>query len=52
MAELASTGIAAEAHEGGRGQFDVVRADGTVVFSKQLLGRFPAPGEAAALLRA
>ena len=34
---------------GGKGQFDVV-ADGTAIFSKQELGRFPDDGEIAGLL--
>jgi hypothetical protein len=36
---------------GGSGQFDVV-ADGTPVFSKRELGRFPADGEVTRLLAA
>lgn len=35
--------------EGGRAQFDVV-VDGRVAFSKQQTGRFPTPGEVAALV--
>ena len=34
---------------GGKGQFDVV-ADGSLVFSKHELGRFPDDGEIASLL--
>jgi Rdx family len=36
---------------GGKGQFDVVR-DGELLFSKQVVGRFPENGEILAALRA
>ena len=35
---------------GGGGIFDVF-VDGKIVFSKKLVGRFPEPGEVAALLK-
>jgi hypothetical protein len=35
--------------EGEKSQFDVF-ADGTLIFSKQQLGRYPEPGEIAGLL--
>jgi predicted Rdx family selenoprotein len=42
-------GVSATATPGARSQFDVV-VDGTVVFSKQVKGRFPEEGEVARLL--
>ncbi|MEM6289910.1 MAG: Rdx family protein [Myxococcota bacterium] len=39
-------GVQARLIEGSRGIFDVI-ADGTRVFSKHEIGRFPAPGEVA-----
>jgi hypothetical protein len=41
---LTSRGIPAEAIPGGKGQFDVIR-DGSTVFSKHEVGRFPEEGE-------
>jgi hypothetical protein len=43
-------GFDASVTPGSGGQFDVL-ADGDVVFSKGLLGRFPEDGEVLALLR-
>ena len=42
-------GVSATATPGARSQFDVV-VDGTVVFSKQVKGRFPEEGEIVRLL--
>lgn len=42
-------GVAATAIPGGKGQFDVL-ADGRMVFSKQVEGRFPEPDEILAQL--
>jgi hypothetical protein len=47
---LNAAGFEAEAQEGVSSQFDVV-ADGTLVFSKQQVKRFPEPGEVLALLQ-
>jgi hypothetical protein len=47
---LNANGIPAEDIRGSTGQFDVVR-DGEVVFSKQVSGRFPDPGEILAALQ-
>jgi hypothetical protein len=47
---LNANGIAASIAEGLKSQFDVV-ADGQVVFSKQLQGRFPEEDEILALVR-
>ena len=49
MAELNGVGHLAEMHEGERSQFDVI-ADGTIVFSKQRVGRFPDAVEALELV--
>jgi predicted Rdx family selenoprotein len=47
---LNDEGYEASISEGVSGQFDVV-ADGTLVFSKHSLNRFPEPGEVLSLLR-
>jgi Rdx family protein len=47
---LSAAGFEAKASEGSSSQFDVVR-DGTIVFSKQQVRRFPEPGEVLALLQ-
>lgn len=47
---MADRGIDAAVLAGAKSQFDVI-ADGATVFSKQQVGRFPAPGEIAALLQ-
>jgi hypothetical protein len=49
VAELNGLGHIAEMAEGEKSQFDVI-ADGELIFSKQQLGRYPEPGEIAALL--
>jgi selenoprotein W-related protein len=46
----AETGVRPELVEGGGGVFDVT-VDGERLFSKRYEGRFPEPGEVAALLR-
>jgi len=51
VAELEAEGIGASAVPGEKSQFDVV-SDGSVVFSKQQIGRFPDPGEVAQLMTA
>ena len=48
-AELNSKGLDATARPGTRGQFDVI-SDGSLVFSKRDVGRFPNDGEVAGLL--
>ena len=48
---LNAQGVDAEAIAGGKGQFDVVH-DGSVVFSKRDVGRFPEEGEIASLVGA
>ena len=50
-AELNENGFPAEAIEGGKGQFDVVR-DGDLVYSKHDTGRIPEDGEILSALRA
>jgi hypothetical protein len=47
---LSSHGFDATARAGEQNQFDVVR-DGTVVFSKQQVHRFPEEGEVLGLLQ-
>jgi hypothetical protein len=47
---LQDQGYDAAAREGAKSQFDVVR-DGTVVFSKQDVHRWPEPGEVLSLLQ-
>ena len=47
---LKSDGIDASIHEGGNGQFDVLR-DGELLFSKRDRGRFPEEDEIRELLR-
>jgi Rdx family protein len=47
---LKAAGFEAESRAGASSQFDVVR-DGTLVFSKQQVKRFPEPGEVLALLQ-
>jgi hypothetical protein len=47
--ELRAGGHEVDVTPGGKGQYDVV-ADGSIVFSKQGLGRFPEDGEVAGLL--
>jgi hypothetical protein len=47
---LNEEGLDASIRSGESGQFDVVR-DGTIVFSKQRVHRFPEPGEVLGLLR-
>jgi hypothetical protein len=47
---LEAEGFETEVSEGLSGQFDVVR-DGTLIFSKHEVHRFPEPGEVLALLR-
>jgi len=47
---LTDEGFEASIAEGRSGQFDVVN-DGTLVFSKHELHRFPEPGEVLSLLR-
>jgi predicted Rdx family selenoprotein len=49
--ELRADGLEAEPIPGGKGQFDVID-DGTLVFSKHELGRFPEDGEVKTLLAA
>lgn len=46
----AATGIAAELIEGKSGIFDV-RVEGTRIFCKQEVGRFPKPGEVSGLIQ-
>jgi hypothetical protein len=48
---LQDQGYDASIREGRNSQFDVLR-DGTIVFSKQQVHRFPDPGEVLALLQA
>jgi selT/selW/selH-like putative selenoprotein len=50
-AELNDEGFDASISEGRNGSFDVV-VDGTLIFSKHDVHRFPEPGEVLALLRA
>ena len=51
MAELNSEpGVDATALAGRESQFDVI-VDGTTVFAKEQVGRFPEPGEIGRLLR-
>jgi Rdx family protein len=47
---LNANGISAEAIEGGKGQFDVLR-DGERVYSKHETGRFPEEGEVLSALQ-
>ena len=47
--ELRSGGHEVDVTPGGKGQFDIV-ADGSAIFSKHELGRFPDDGEVADLL--
>jgi hypothetical protein len=47
---LNAEGFEAKASAGSSGQFDVVR-EGTIVFSKHEVHRFPEPGEVLALLQ-
>ena len=46
----AETGVRPELIEGGGGVFEI-NLDGERIFSKRYEGRFPEPGEVAALLR-
>jgi predicted Rdx family selenoprotein len=48
---LRERGVDATATPGGKGQFDIV-SDGTLVFSKHALGRFPGEGEVERLVGA
>jgi hypothetical protein len=50
VAELNQHGFDASAQEGETSQFDVI-ADGTLVFSKQQVGRHAEPGEVLRLLQ-
>lgn len=47
---LNGIGLDASIHEGGNGQFDVLR-DGELIFSKRNQGRFPEEDEILDLLR-